>query len=156
MEYKKTSDDELNKITKLIHNEHQQCAELNPSTQIQNFTSWDDVGVMIPCHPYWGVAGQGDYNITEYQKFIKSDFEIADFKYVINDVSRVKIEGAASTKSQKFLYTCQMGQCVIHCPCNLCNRRRSQCSSHKLNMTRLFNSVDDQYTLVTSWLLSYR
>ena len=38
----------------------------------------------------------------------------------------------------------------------LCNGRKYQCTSHKLNMTRMFNSANDQYTLVTSFLPQYR
>ena len=152
MEYEKNADNQLNKMTKFIHSEYQKCAEWTPNSQIGHLSSWEDIGVMIPSHPYSGIAGHGNYNINEYKKFIESDFELHNAKYVINDVSWMKIDGAASSKSQKLLYTCQVGQCLIHCPYNLCNGRRSQCSHHKLNMTRLFNSETDQYTLVTSLL----
>ena len=99
MEYEKNAEAELNSMTKFIHSVHQPCAEWIPSSHLEYFTSWDDVGTLIPCHPYWGIAGQGDYNINEYEKFINSDYEITDVKYIINDDDcHIKIDGAASTK----------------------------------------------------------
>ena len=101
MEYEENADKELNKMTKFIHSDYQKCAEWSPSSQIENFTSWDDIGVIIPSHPYCGIAGEGSYNVTEYKKFIESDFEIANIKFFINEETSMNIDGAASTKSQK-------------------------------------------------------
>ena len=45
MEYEKNANAELDSMTKFIHSVHQLCAEWIPSSHLENFTSWDDMGV---------------------------------------------------------------------------------------------------------------
>ena len=73
--------------------------------------------------------------------------------------------GAASLVGMSVVYTCNLHQCKIHCPCSCCRDSRdtckmickdypcsdcnSQCTEHKLTLPRVFNPETDQYTMVT-------
>ena len=69
------------------------------------------------------------------------------------------------------VFTCKLLQCVIHCPCSICNDKRenckmqcksevcegcnSQCSRHQLKLPRTFHPVRDHFTMVTHRLDGY-
>jgi hypothetical protein len=94
--------------------------------------------------------------------------------FLVSDVVS-RIQGPASTRDMRVLYTCHMSSwsgCVIPCPCSICTKTRehcidlhksevceecsSQCTTHKIKLLRLFNPVTDHFTIVTEKINKYR
>ena len=87
-------------------------------------------------------------------------------------VSKFAIQGAASTKDMAVVYTCELSQCIIRCPCNICQDPRktckklckaevcidcnSQCTQHEIKLARLFSFKTDHFTLVSQMLTKYQ
>ena len=86
--------------------------------------------------------------------------------------SDLDIQGAASLIDMSVVYTCSKHQCVVHCPCSVCNDTRDtcktickhnpcedcnpQCTDHELKLPRLFDPSVDHYTMVTDQIDSFR
>ena len=81
--------------------------------------------------------------------------------------SKFTIQGASSSYSKgNIIYTCKKEQCIINCPCSICNENidscamqcreknckacSTQCSQHELKLPQIFNSKTDHYTIVTN------
>ena len=91
--------------------------------------------------------------------------------YAVRDV-KFCIQGAASTKDMGVVYTCELSQCIIRCPCNVCQDPRetckqqckaevcrdcnSQCTLHEIKLARLFNCKTDHFTLVSQKMTKYQ
>ena len=97
----------------------------------------------------------------------------ADHGYEVRDLNyRDRVQGAASMRvDMGIVYTCVDLQCVIHCPCSICNDKRgnckmqcksevcegcnSQCSRHQMKLPRTFHPIRDHFTMVTHGLDGY-
>ena len=129
--------------TMFTHSESQDCGE------------WCPVRVGISAWVEVENRGGHEHN---------GSYEVKDLKY--------SVQGSASTKDMGVVYTCQMLNCVIHCPCSICNDNRnncrllckrevcqdcnSQCIQHQLKLTRLFNADTDHFMLLTDNMKKYR
>ena len=83
----------------------------------------------------------------------------------------ISMQGPCSKKTMAIVYTCNKQNCVVQCPCTVCNDEKScklfcrdmvcrkcnpQCLDHQIKLPRTFNPETDQYTLITNELEGYR
>jgi hypothetical protein len=94
--------------------------------------------------------------------------------YSVSDLE-FRIQGAASTMDMGVIYTCHMSGwsgCVIYCSCSVCTKTRShcqklhrkepcsecntQCTTHQIMLSRIFDTETDQYSIITERITKYR
>ena len=83
----------------------------------------------------------------------------------------ISVQGPCSIKTMAIVYTCNKQNCVVQCPCTVCNDEKycklfcrdmvcrecnPQCLDHQIKLPRTFNPETDQYTLITNELEGYR
>ena len=75
--------------------------------------------------------------------------------YKVTDLN-MSIQGAASTRKKRMLYTCTRLGCTIECPCNICtescSKCNTQCDRHEIKVTYKFDVTTDLYTIITEEL----
>ena len=135
----KTPNEMLMAKTIFSHSESQECGEWTP---IQS-----------------GLDGWGNISTNTSQE--KSQCEI----YTVSQLEK-RIQGpSTSKKDRNLLYTCQLQNCSIKCPCSICrnikeecnyncgskmcNKCIQQCTQHKLKLPWTFNAKTDNFTIVT-------
>ena len=83
------------------------------------------------------------------------------------------IKGAASLRDMSIVYTCKLQNCIVHCPCTVCMKKKgdcrgtckqfscqkcsTQCIQHEaVGLARQFDPIKDHLTIVTDKLKFYR
>ena len=85
---------------------------------------------------------------------------------------KTSTQGAASLRDMRIVYTCNFLQCLVHCPCSICNDKRencrmrckievcqncnSQCTMHQVKLARMFQPGVDSFTMVTRCMEQYQ
>ena len=124
---------------------------------IFNHSESQECGHWTPIHS--GLNGWGI--LTENTPQMESQCETFTVSQIENG-----IQGPASSKNDmNLLYTCQLQNCIIRCPCSICKNTTEQCEAnceskmcqqctqqctlHKLKLPWSFNAKTDHFTMVT-------
>ena len=92
--------------------------------------------------------------------------------YEASEDLTLKVEGPASTKDMRIIFTCQLNNCIIYCSCSICTDIEEscrmqckdcpcddcdrQCTSHSLKLPRLLNLEEDHFTMISVKIDQYR
>ena len=124
--------------TMFNHSESQECGEWTPTQ-----SGLDGWGTISPNTSQTKSPGE-TYSVSKLENGIQGP--------------------ASSKKDMNLLYTCQLQNCIIHCPCSLCineqceenceakfgKKCRQQCKKHKLNLPWSFRVKTVHFTMVTN------
>jgi hypothetical protein len=133
-----TVNEMLTAKTMFNHSESQECGEWTPTQ-----SGLDGWGTISPNTSQTKSPGE-TYSVSKLENGIQGP--------------------ASSKKDMNLLYTCQLQNCSIHCPCSLCineqceenceakfgKKCRQQCKKHKLNLPWSFRVKTDHFTMVTT------